>query len=309
MQYTAAQLMFKRRKKKFSKAKVIFILAMLSYSLIHFVIVWGYVNFQAIYLTFTGRDAIGFYWLGLGNYRNVFSQLFNDVAIRTTLYTSFLYFPVTCFISLPLSLLFSYFLFKKVPAGNIFRVIFYLPSILPVAVLTMTFRQAFGPYGYMNHVLGGMGITPPGNWWSTAGLTQTMIFVYCVWAGLGFNIVLLSGAMSRVPQDILEYNKIEGLSQRKELVSIMIPLIWPTLVTTFILGMSSVLTVFLQPLFLIGAAGMHGRTVAMFIFTGATRASEAPYLSAFGLVVTFFFVPIVLTTRWFLNRFFQDVSY
>lgn len=38
-----------------------------------------------------------------------------------------------------------------------------------------------------------------------------MVFVYCVWAGLGFNIVLFSGAMSRVPQEILEYNKLEGV--------------------------------------------------------------------------------------------------
>ncbi|MDR1094480.1 MAG: sugar ABC transporter permease [Clostridiales bacterium] len=301
------------KRKKRSAAKAAFVSVMLAYPVLHFAVTWGYVNFNAIWSSFTRYDifADGNVFNGFLNYRMLWNRITADESTRTMLLNSFLYFPVTCFVSLPLSVVFSYFLFKKIPGGGAYRVIFYLPSILPIAVLTMSFRFAFGPDGFIDPILKAAGIQPP-LWFGSSSLTPRMIFAYCVWAGLGFNIVLLSGAMSRVPKEIAEYGRLEGVGFARELFQIMIPLVWPTVVTSFVLGMSSVLTVYLQPYFLMGSsatAPFGTGTISLYIFNNYSSDIQGPYLAAFGLFCSVCYVPFILLARWFMNRFFKDVDY
>lgn len=306
----------KPARRKIPKGKIavgIFIVAMLFYPLFRFVIMWGFINVKALYSSFTRYDLMtdSNVWAGLLQYKLVFHALESDEATRRTLWMSFLYFPVTCFISLPLSVIFSYFLFKKVPGAGVFRVIFYLPSLLPVAVLAMTFRQAFGPDGFIDPLLTKLGVTNIPLWWGDPKVTPVMVFIYCIWAGLGYNIVLFSGAMSRVPQEILEYDKLEGVGLWRELFQVMIPLVWPTVVTTFVIGMTSMLTVYLQPYFLTGSSNEPQvvDTISLYIFRRYATVNQAPYLAAYGLLCTVIFVPFILLGRFILNLFYKDVTY
>lgn len=305
------------KKRKITKGKVIvaiFIILMLIYPLFRFAIMWGYINIKALYVSFTRYDLLtdSNIFAGFLQYKLLFRRLASDEYTKHTLITSALYFVVTCGISLPLSVIFSYFLFKKVPAAGVYRVIFYLPSILPVAVLALTFRYSFGSEGYVDQLLHSLGFQNLPLWWGDSNITPIMVFVYCIWAGLGLNIVLFSGAMSRVPKEILEYDQLEGVGMARELFQVMLPCIWPTFVTTFMLGMTSVLTVYLQPYFLMDSATttpFNTCTISLYIFNNYATPAQAPYLAAFGLFCSAVFVPIVLGTRAFLNRFFRDVGY
>lgn len=306
-----------KRKKKLTKGRVmigVFIAVMLIYPLFRFAIMWGYINIRAIFTSFTRYDLMtdSNIFVGLMQYKMVLRRITGDEYTRRTLITSILYFPVTCFISLPLSIIFSYLLFKKVPGAAVYRVIFYLPSLLPIAVLTMAFKYAFGPSGFVDPILNKMGITNLPLWWGNSTVTPIMVYVYCVWAGLGYNIVLFSGAMSRVPQEILEYNKLEGVGMGRELFGIMIPLVWPTVVTTFIIGMTSVLTVYLQPYFLMDSSQttpFNTCTISLYIFNNYATEAQGPYLAAYGLFLTVIFVPFILIARFVMNRFFKEVDY
>ncbi len=308
---------FARKRKKITKGKVIigiFIATMLIYPLFRFAIMWGYINIRAIYTSFTRYDLLtdSNVFVGFLQYKIALNRMLNDEYTRRTLLTSLIYFPVTCFISLPLSIIFSYLLFKKVPGATVYRIIFYLPSILPIAVLTMAFKYAFGPSGFVDPILNKLGIHSLPLWWGSSSVTPVMVYVYCVWAGLGYNIVLFSGAMSRVPQELLEYNKLEGVGMGRELFRIMIPLVWPTVVTTFIIGMTSVLTVYLQPYFLMDSSQttpFNTCTISLYIFNNYATEAQGPYLAAYGLICTVVFVPFILIARVIMNRFFKEVDY
>lgn len=113
-------------------------------------------------------------------------------------------------------MLFSYFLYKKMPLAGAFRVIFFLPSIVPVVVLTKSFTYVFdSSIGPVDHLLRYvLGFDTPA-WFREYPVSQVMIFVYCIWAGLGYNIILLSGAISRLPQEVMEYGRLEGVSDER----------------------------------------------------------------------------------------------
>jgi ABC-type sugar transport system permease subunit len=303
-----------KRKKKLKTGAALFVAVMLAYPVFRFGVMWGYINIKAITQSFTVFDPSydKYFFEGFFQYGKLIRNVANDEHTRRMVLNSFLYFPVTCGISLPLSVIFSYFLYKKVPGSSVFRVIFYLPSILPVAVLAMVFRNSFGPSGFIDPLLNAMGFHNLPLWFGSSTTTPVMIYVYCIWAGLGFNIVLFSGAMSRVPQEIIEYDRLEGVGLGRELFQVMVPLIWPTFVTTFILGMSAVLTVFQQPYFLTGSpteAVFNTGTIALYIYNNYSSQNSAPYLMAFGLFFTVLYVPFILLARYFMNKAFRDVDY
>ena len=289
-----------------------FIAVMLAYPVAHFSIFWIFVNVDAIMLAFSGYNLLtgNFVLSGFENFQAVFRDVFNHQTTQNVLINSFLFFPVTSFITVPLSLLFSYFLFKKMPMANAFRVIFFLPSIIPVVALTFAFRMSFSDhFGFVNNMLESMGLSRI-NWFGEAPYTQYIVFMYSIWAGLGFNIVLLSGAMGRVPLEVVESAQLDGITMRKEFTHIMIPLIWPTVVTLFVLSMTSVLTVFLQPLLLTGG-GPNGRssTISLEIFESVRGGTNVPYMAAFGLAMSLIIAPIIMLARFLLSKLWTGVDY
>ena len=322
MQLTADKKLNNRKPKMGGKAKRnIFIILMLAYPVIQFIVFWGAVNINTIIMTFQrqvitiseGDYSISTNFSGFQNYGMVFRNILNDEFTQRRLINSLLYMPVNSFIILPLSLIFSYFLAKKVPLSNFFRVVFFLPSILPIVVLTMSFGltldPTFGPINSILKSLFGEEYIPP-SWFGFNNwpLNQTMILVYCTWAGLGANIVLLNGAISRIPQEIIEYGKLEGISYTKEFLHVVIPMIWPTIATTFMLGCTAVFIIMMQPM-LLTPIDPSTDTIALMIYNSVYSNGDSFYTATFGVVLSLIGAPIILLIRKFMLSRYKDVEY
>jgi ABC-type sugar transport system permease subunit len=307
-----------KKKKTFSRKtkQRIFIVVMLSYPVLQFILFFGYVNFDSILLTFksfswtTGKNEFS----GLINYITLFDKIKTDKTTQRMLINSLLYMPITCFIILPLSLMFSFFLYKKVPFSGFFRVVYFLPSILPIVVLTMVFSflfdSSFGPVTsivrYIYDIFN-IDAVPP-SWFGSYPNNQIMIFVYCIWVGLGFNIILLTSAITRIPPEIIEYGKIEGITMFDEFFKVVIPLIWPTITTVFMLGITSIFTVLMQPL-LLTPSSSDTYTISLIIYDAVNTGSNLPYAATLGLVATLIGLPLILGTRKIMNHFFTEIEY
>jgi len=302
------------KKKRFTK-KHLFIILMLAYPVLHFLIMWVFVNIDSILLTFkTSKLNMETFteiesW-GFDNY----TRFFNNLRIpggeyQTILINSLIYIPVTCFITLPLSIFASYFIFKKIKWGTGFRVIFFLPSIMPLIVLAMAFQLSLDPdIGIMGALFKFLGAEMP-EWLKSASGTQS-IYLFCVWAGIGYNVILIGGAMARIPKGIIEYCKLEGVGSMRELFQIVIPLSWPTITTVFILGLMSFFTVYLQPLFL-RQSRLDSMTLALKIFNQAGNVSIGPLaeVATLGLMISLIGAPIIMFIRWLLNKCFAGIEF
>lgn len=309
-----AQLKEKLKKKKY--VRIIFMVVMLAIPVSQFLIFWGYVNIGTIVLTFqrfswtTGK----YDFVGLLNYKTVITNILSDATTQRRLLNSFLYMPLSCFVILPLSMLFSYFLFKRVPLNGFFRIIYFLPSILPIAVLTMVFSFMFdstlGPINMLVRMW--LSFVDPGavapTFFGQYPNNQIMIMLYCVWVGLGFNIILVNAAITRIPRELIEVGEIEGISFIKEFTHIIVPLIWPTVTTTFMLGVTSIFTVMLQPL-LLTPGSVDTQTISLVIYQMVLRNEGLPEIATFGLVCSLLGLPLVLLIRNTMSNFYKEVSY
>jgi ABC-type sugar transport system permease subunit len=117
--------------------------------------------------------------------------------------------------------------------------------------------------------------------------------------------------MARVPPDLIEVGRLEGLSLFKEFLYVIMPLIWPIFSTTVILDLCGMLNAG-GPVLLFGKDVINktvAYTLPYWFFAqvndnGAAGMVSGVYglMSAVGLCLTAVSVPITLTIRHFLEK-------
>ncbi len=301
-------------KKKLSKSlrtrqKRIFIIALLAVPILHWLINWIFINGQAMLMAFQNRQGD---W-SLENFPEVFEMLFNkdlNSSFRRALINSIRTFAGAELIGVPITLTVSYFIYKKIAGHKIFRVIFYLPHIISAIVMVTAFKQLLSPLGPITALFENIGINLPeeGLLHTEATATTTIIF-YVIWSGACGNILFYS-AMSRIPPEIIEVGKLEGLQLFKELIFVIMPLIWPTFSTTLILDLCNILGAG-GPVLLFGVrdvvekAGAYNLPYWFFAQVyggGASGLGSYGIMSCVGLCLTVVVVPLTLLIRKLLNK-------
>ncbi len=309
--------MAKRKLTLKKKKDYIFVAILLAYPILQFVVTWAFVNIESVLFAFQHQGLRGTTWT-FDNIAKVFTDIFSSSSFNysntisdevMTLLNSLGYGFITIFITLPLSLVFSYFLQKGVPLSNTLRIIFFLPNIIPVVALTLAFNIPLKDYGYMNGLVQMLGI-PGGDIYGSWPTSQLFIYVYCIWAGLGYNIVLMSGAIGRIPKELFESAQLDGAGYAVEFFKITIPLIWSTVVTLVVLGLTNVLTLYLQPYLLTNGTGKGGTTtIAMEIFMNANISTQYGYTAAKGLILSLVWAPVVLFVRNRMSKLYSDIDF
>ena len=308
----------KKKMSKRRKKELIFIIVLLAYPVLQFLLTWIFVNSYSIILSFQNISMEGdISFAGLDNFIYVIERIFNpelgavtianDIRIPNNLLViinSFGYGLITIFISLPLALVASYFLSKKMPLANVFRVIFFLPNIISVVALVYAFRmQLDSTSGLVYHFLEFFGVHLEDTIWPN---TTIIVYIYCIWAGIGYNVLLFSGAIGRVPKELFESAQMDGAGNFKQFTKIMIPMIWPTVVTMIVLGMTSILTLYLQPVLF---EYNNTETIAGTIFNDVGDGkTQYPVYSAFGLLCSFILAPVILWVRKLISKKFSDTD-
>lgn len=299
----------KRKRHFVIKKTTIFIILMLLYPVVQFCIMWFGVNINSILLTF--QDGNSHYYPMSDLFHN-YVTVFMDMKTSTwqSIYgASFAYVILNCFITLPISLFFSYFIFKKIYAAGIFKAIFYLPCVLPIVALTLiytlSFTNAGDAQGFMSILFNSIGVDT--STWFFGDSAKWIVWVFCFWTGIGYDVMLLTAGMSRIPRELLESAKMDGISPMKEFIFVIIPLTWPTITTLFIFAMMGFFGTFLQPMLL--TKGQYGTmTIGLKIFYEADTTSKS-HAAALGLLCTIIGSPIILGVRSLLNHFFKEVNF
>ena len=309
----------RRTKSRKSLNEKVFILVMLAIPVLHFLVFFVYINIDTVVLTFQEKTLQGDYVFlsqPFRNYTEFFSTAFKSYSVfPKAVRNSLNFFLLNDVVIVPVSVVLTYFLYKKMPLANVFRIIFYLPSIISVVVLTMLYRFMFdSSIGLIDSALNALGLghlIPQHGWMGTKESALGLVIVYCIWSGLGGNVVLLTGAMKRVPVEIIESGKLDGVGMFRELWSIIIPLIGTTLATLFMLGTTVIFTFFLQPKLLTNG-GPNGETytIAMYIVDNVKGdIGDLTKGATVGVICAIVGTPLVILTRKLLDKVFPVYEY
>ncbi len=300
MKTEVTKMQTEKRKRGLTPSKrgqTLFLTVMLIVPIVQWAIFWLYVNIQTILLGFQTR--IG-EWT-LSNFRQLFYELGTAGSnINTAVLNTLRYFATNVCVIMVLALIISYFMFRQIKGARVFRIIFYLPAIISTVAMTTVFENFIAPTGPVGYIFESLGREAPELLADSSTATNTIIF-YTVWTGFGTNILLFTGAMSRVPMSVLESAKLDGAGMGREIVSIILPLIWPTISTLLILNCTSIFSAS-GPILLFTSGGYGTTTIGYWIFDMVYNYNSYNMVSAAGLFFTCIGVPFIMLVRWLIEK-------
>lgn len=279
----------------------VFIVAMLAIPIIHFCVFWIYVNINSILMAFqlpTGEWSMETYKAVFRDFSGGSSSSTLLIAIKNTL----IYFTKDL-VMMAFHILIAYFLYRRVFGYRAFQIIFYLPSIVSGVAIAAAFQNFIIPDGPLGILLSKMGVEELPNLLANSDYATPTIVFYTVWLGWGGQMLLLGGALARVPIEILESARLDGITTPREIVSMILPLIWPTVSTLLILQCTGIFSAG-GPILLFTKGGFKTATIGYWIFDKVAYAGASAYneVAAVGLLFTVVGVPVIMLIRWLIER-------
>ena len=294
-----------------SRDSRIFIIALLIVPVINMIVMWTFVRFRSVAYAF--QDQFGHFTTQ--NFVDFWELLTKKKTLLYVLGNTFKVFLPTEFIGVPLSLVLSYFIYKQIPGYKFFRFVYYLPRIIMGMVMVTAFSQFVGRGGTFEMICRWFGVELP-----ELGLLRTpetalwTVIVFGILTSACSNILFYS-AMGRVPPEVIESGKLEGLSMFQELIYLIIPLIWPTLSMTLILDFGGMLNasgdILLFGIEDLGVKETYTLNYWFFkqVYGGygtINNLGNFGLMSAIGWVITLVNAPIVLFVRWLADKIEVD---
>jgi multiple sugar transport system permease protein len=232
----------------------------------------------------------GITWVGLDNY----AMMLDDPLVGQTLFNTVYY----TFVSVPLSLitafLLAFFLNQKVRGVNIFRTIFFLPTIIQGVAVYMLWGWIFNPkFGLVNNLLKAIGINGPGWLWDEKWAMPTLI-IMSLW-GVGWMMLIYLAGLQDIPVELYEASELDGASGWQKMRYITIPLISPVTFFLFITGIIGSMQVF-APAYVLtrGGPGYATTTISLLIYFAAFLWNRMGYAGALAMVLFVFILVITM---------------
>lgn len=299
-----------KKKKKITKSLVkdiLFYASILAWPVFQFSIMWLGVNINQIALAFKGyvlvdKEQMLFDYeiVWFQNFKNVFSDLVGDGGILLiALKNSMLMYFMNLLICMPLSILISYYIFKKFPGAGAFKVILHIPSFISALVLALIFK-IIADRGYTELMYRLTGVEKVGLF-ARSDAYPTLV-LYTLYWGLATNILMYVGGMGSIDESLFEAAKLDGAGTMQEFLHIILPGIYPTLQTFLITGAAGILTAGpgLFEFYDVYAPKEYW-TFGYYLTRGIRMIkndlAEYPYYSAFSIMLTLVAVPIVFGMR------------
>ena len=281
---------------------------------VQILIFYFYANFNSILLAFQDYNGSSFDFVGFDNFVGIFNGTHPRLIkfnMGYILKNSFLSFGMELlFGSLP-AILFSYYIYKKYPAAGAFKIILYIPHIIPSIIFVILYKYFVGsaiPEIYekltgenLFHMFDGVNVER----------TRALLIFFTIYISFGTRILLYTGTMSGISESIIESAKLDGITPMKELFLIVIPMIWGTIVTFIVVSIVGLFTGQMSAYSFFGEGlEMQLYTFGYYIFMRASKSSmyEYPVLSALGLIMTAIAVPVTLAVKHFMTKYGPSVD-
>jgi len=241
-------------------------------------------------------------FVGFQNYVRAFTmdELFWSSLGRTFRY-SIIVVPVGIIGSLLLALLLN----QGATFSNLFRTLFFLPSLTPAVALALLWKWLFHPLlGPVNIMLGWLGIKGPG-WMASTQWALPALIIISLWGGIGGGrmMIFLAG-LQGVPQELYEAAEIDGAGPWRKFWAVTLPMISPTMFFNLILGVIGALQVFtLSYVATLGGPSYATWFYALHIYRQSFEYFRMGYGSALAwifvvVLLAFTYVQITLSRKW-----------
>lgn len=239
-----------------------------------------------------------FKWGGLSNNKKFvgldnFKLLLNDTNFLRSFQNTIFLLVIVTIITLALSLVSAAILTREdTKFKNFFRIVFYLPNILSVVVISAIFSAILDPnQGIINATLKSLSLESLTKMW----LGDQKVVVWCIalamiWQAAGYYMVMYMSSMSSIPNSLYESADLEGATRIQQFFQITLPLVWNTVRTTLTFFIISTINLSFLFVKVMTSGGPDGSSEVFlsYMYNQAYSNSAYGYGMAIGVVIFIF---------------------
>ena len=309
----------------FEKRKFPFIYLFIAFPVIQFLIFWVYVNFSSIMFAFQDAETGK---LTFGNMALVFDALKGPISDNLNLHLgevilrSMFLWGLDFVILFPIGVTTTYILYRRLPGHYVFRVCYIIPSLMGAVMWSQLICYLASGEGVLPMLLQKMGMDLPQRvfdeslFFETKTAFPTIVSIKILMGLVGNNAVL-TGAFSRVPDEIYESAELDGSGFWRTYVQIAVPCVWSTIATLMTFSLCSFVTADYNVFLFTGGTGeFDTATIGFLLYKLTLNISESSagskpyygYPAALGVFLTLVTVPIVLIGRRIIESIYADVE-
>ena len=158
-----------------------------------------------------------------------FISLFQDKAFIRSFQNTILLIVVVTIVTLILAVFFAAILTtEKIRGSNFFRIIFYIPNILSIVVVSGIFSAIYDPgRGLIDSILQIVGLRgPKAGWLGDQNIVIYSIAMALIWQAVGYYMVMYMAGMANIPDSLYEAAELDGAGKINKFFTITLPLVW-----------------------------------------------------------------------------------
>jgi len=250
-------------------------------------IFWAYPLLNSIilsfseYKTFSGETN----FIGLKNY----GLLFSDDAFISSVKNTFIFVFGTVPLTTALAIYFAIKLDNIKKLKNMFRSIFFIPSITSLVVVSLVFTSLYSGDGYVNSLLEMIGMPYAEKGWLLEESTALYsIMAMDVWMSVGYYMILFLASLQTIPKQLFESAEIMGAGKFQQFKSITWLHLRPTLIFVLLVNTIKSFQVFIE-IYVMTKGGPLGSTstIVYYIFDKAFNKIDLIGLASASAVLLF----------------------
>jgi len=242
-------------------------------------------------------------WCGLENYHQLVRDDLFWKSLRNTLFYAGLSVPLGTVVALGLAVLLN----CEVRGRSIYRLLFFMPSIVPAVASAMPWLWIFnGEYGlmngFLNPILAPFGLHAP-TWLADPAWSKPALVIMSLW-GTGNAMVIYLAGLQNVPGELYDAAAIDGASAWQRFCHVTLPVIAPVVAFNAIMAIISAMQLFAQAYIMSEAANGNGNAsdgnparstlfYTIYLFSTAFQDLRMGYASAMAYIL--FLVTALLT--------------
>lgn len=230
-------------------------------------------------------------FIGLGNYRALFQDKTFLKAMSNTVYMIIFGVPITTFIAVAVSIIMNN---KKLKYTGPFRVIFFIPTLVPTVVACLLWIWVMQPEtGIINRLLGYIGIQGPG-WLSSMFWSKPALIIMMVWT-CGNAIIIYLAGLQDIPDSLYESAALDGAGFFRQTLSVTIPLLRSTILYNVVTLIIAVFQWFAEP-YIMTNGGPDNQTMfySLYLYQNAFSYFKMGYASAMAWILLLIALAIIL---------------
>ena len=222
-------------------------------------------------------------FIGLKN----FQMLLKDATFIRSMQNMLMLIVMVTVFTMATALIFAGILTReKLKGQDFFRIVFYIPNILSVVVISGIFSAIYDiDRGLLNSILNLFG--RDGILWKGEEHVIMSLVIAMVWQAIGYYMVMYMASMSAVPGSLYESAGLDGADRLTQFFQVTIPLIWTNIRTTLTFFIISTINLaFLFVSAMTGGGPNNASNVALlYMYNQKNLGGGYGYAMAIGVVI------------------------